>query len=284
MSDEFNTNQQFNDQLLPDIALPAVIVTAPRFTLYDWYSIWNNIFARIAPQNPVFINPALTYQNIIDGYRLGENPFRMGLLWRITASGRVHPDDVKQYIRQEKILYSYMSAVEAAATRLGQDSSKADEGPVEGTFVASNDAGAMPASNIGGIPDITDKLNKLMREHEENYKYARLLPFEARLTLFYNLVRNGGSFDLKNKPDWQHDKFIYNGEVVDKDVPGNINYGYLGKVFGFPDTLLYAAAGAAQIAAGTSKHEWQNSKNWGDDPRDTYRIGQGIELYMQKWR
>ncbi|WP_288185669.1 hypothetical protein [uncultured Sporomusa sp.] len=125
MSDEFNINQQFNDQAVSEFALPAVIVTAPRTTSYDWYSIWNNIFARIAPQNPAFINPTLTQQNRIDGYRFRENPLEMGLFWRVTASGRVHPDDLKQYERQKAILYSYMSSVaEDEVIRLEQESSK----------------------------------------------------------------------------------------------------------------------------------------------------------------
>ncbi|WP_188397647.1 hypothetical protein [Sporomusa sp. GT1] len=102
MSDEFNTNQQFNDQTVPEFTLPEVIVTAPRATSYDWYSIWNNIFARIAPQNPVFINPIMTQQNRIDGYMLRRNRLGTGF-WRVTASGRVHPDDIKQCDRQEEI-------------------------------------------------------------------------------------------------------------------------------------------------------------------------------------
>ncbi len=102
MSDEFNTNQQFNDQAVPEFTLPEVVVTAPRGTSYDWYSIWNNVFARIAPQNPVFINPTLTQQNRIDGYRLRRNLLGTGF-WRVTASGRVHPDDLKQCDRQKEI-------------------------------------------------------------------------------------------------------------------------------------------------------------------------------------
>lgn len=108
------------------------------------------------------------------------------------------------------------------------------------------------------------------------YQYT---PDEVTTLRFFYLVRNGGQYDLKNQPDWQHDEFIYNGEIVDKDVPGNILYGYLGKAMGFRDDTLYTAAGLAQIRAGTSKPEWQNNIYYGDDPRDHARIMQGIEIY-----
>jgi len=107
MSDEVSTNQKFNAQAVPEFTLPAVVVTAPRLTSYDWYGIWKNIFAPIDPQSPVFINPTLSHQNILDGYRLRENPLKIGLSWRVTASGRVHPDDLKQCNRQEEILQNY---------------------------------------------------------------------------------------------------------------------------------------------------------------------------------
>ncbi len=127
MSDKISTNQQFNAQSLPEFALPAVVVTAPRLTSYDWYGIWKNIFAAVDPQSPVFINPTLTHQNILDGYRLRENPLGIGLSWRVTASGRVHPDDLKQCTRQEEIFYSHMlPAAKDATVELSQESIKTD--------------------------------------------------------------------------------------------------------------------------------------------------------------
>ena len=47
---------------------------------------------------------------------------------------------------------------------------------------------------------------------------------------FYQFVRNGSEMDVKNQSDWQHSAFIYDGELVDQDVPGNINYGYFWKI------------------------------------------------------
>lgn len=92
-------------------------------------------------------------------------------------------------------------------------------------------------------------------------------------------MRNSGPYDLKNLKDWNNAYFIYNGEIIDNDPPGNISYGYLGKAMRIPDELLVSAAGFVQILAGTSESDWLKLKGFGDDPRDTARIQQGINIY-----
>ena len=67
--------------------------------------------------------------------------------------------------------------------------------------------------------------------------------------------------------------------LVDQDVPGNINYGYFGKFCNIPASALLMGAGYAQISAGTYKLEFYQT--FFDDPRDTYRLLQGIEIYNQ---
>ena len=129
------------------------------------------------------------------------------------------------------------------------------------------------------IYDITDKLNDFMAAEEDKYNFIYNESMVIKLYLFYTLVRNGAIYDLKNQPDWQHEHFIYNGEIIDKDAPGNINYGYLGKVFGFPDIILYAGAGYAQLKSGNSDIKFIFS--WFDDPRDQDRIKQGINIYKK---
>lgn len=166
----------------------------------------------------------------------------------------------------------------------------------EGTVITSNDAG----SNIGRIeeakkyPDVTDKLNALMTEYEAKYKDIKNMPLGPRLLLFYNLVDDGGILDLKRQPGWESPKFVYNGEVVDNDVPGNITYGYLGKHFDLPDTVLYFGAGSNQVknAVKQAIKEGRNPlealkdynlDTFGDDPRDTARIRQGIEAWNKRY-
>jgi len=125
--------------------------------------------------------------------------------------------------------------------------------------------------------DVTKRLQEFMRDSYEEY-HSKLSWF-FRLYEFYNLVRNGGPFDLKNQEGWQKASFIYEGEVIDGDAIANITFGYLGKVMGIPDPVLLAGAGFAQIMAGTSDLDYILS--FGDDPRDSMRILQGINQYYK---
>ena len=99
----------------------------------------------------------------------------------------------------------------------------------------------------------------------------------TKFTTFYNIVRNGSLMDLKNQPEWHHSHFIFREEVIDYDAPGNINYGYLGKIFAIKDLVLYAGAGYAQIMAGNSNPNFITS--FFDDPRDQKMIKYGIDIY-----
>ena len=104
--------------------------------------------------------------------------------------------------------------------------------------------------------------------------------WEENLEDFYQLVRNGGEMDLKNQSEWQNSAFIYDGEVVSQDALGNINYVYFGKYCNFPDSVLISAGGVAQVLAGHSKIE--HIYAFFDDPRDTYRIMQGMDIYEEE--
>ena len=70
-----------------------------------------------------------------------------------------------------------------------------------------------------------------MMKEEEDYKDMAKKNAITKFTTFYNIVRNGSLMDLKNQPEWHHSHFIFREEVIDYDAPGNINYGYLGKIF-----------------------------------------------------
>ena len=77
MSDEFNAD-----------LLSELVVTA----------------SRVDPQNPVFIDPTPSYQDIMNDYRLEETPLENGLLWRVNAAGIPHPDDAYNFCQQLEIL------------------------------------------------------------------------------------------------------------------------------------------------------------------------------------
>ena len=127
------------------------------------------------------------------------------------------------------------------------------------------------------IVDITESLENLMMKEEEDYKDMAKKNAITKFTTFYNIVRNGSLMDLKNQPEWHHSHFIFREEVIDYDAPGNINYGYLGKIFAIKDLVLYAGAGYAQIMAGNSNPNFITS--FFDDPRDQKMIKYGIDIY-----
>jgi SPP1 gp7 family putative phage head morphogenesis protein len=128
---------------------------------------------------------------------------------------------------------------------------------------------------LGG--DITQQLNEYMHQTEVDYADMHERYWVNNLLEFKALVKNGGKMDLKNQPEWQHSAYIYDGEIVDQDVLGNINYGYFGTFCNIPDVVLLAGAGYAQARAGNS--DWAFWFTFFDDPRDSYRVMQGIALY-----
>lgn len=91
------------------------------------------------------------------------------------------------------------------------------------------------------------------------------------------MVGNGKKYDLKNTGDWNDWQFFFDGYVIAYDAPGNILYGFFGKAIGIDEETLLSAAGIAQLAAGTSKLEYYDSRF--DDPRDQEMIKLGFEYY-----
>lgn len=103
-------------------------------------------------------------------------------------------------------------------------------------------------------------------------------PWVEILKDFYLLVRGHGEMDLKNQPEWKHSAYIYNGELVSRDALGNINYGYFGTFCNFPKMVLIVGGGFAQWrSSGNVNLEFWYTLN--DDPRDTFRVLQGIDIY-----
>lgn len=132
------------------------------------------------------------------------------------------------------------------------------------------------------VRDITQTLKALMVRYQ--YMYMSSWSKESAIEKvgeFYELVRNKGPLDLKNQ-GWNDKCYVFDGKMIRGDAPGNILYGYLGKVFGFSDELLCRAAGYAQTKAGTSDPSWgtwYGNPPYGDDPEDQKSIKIGIDYY-----
>lgn len=122
-------------------------------------------------------------------------------------------------------------------------------------------------------PDYMQKAASNYSDMHDRYWVENLIDFK-------NLVANKQEMDLKNQPEWQNSAFIYDGEVVSQDALGNINYGYFGSCCNIPQLALMAGAGYAQWRGGN--WEWGFITTILDDPRDTYRVFQGIEIYEEQ--
>ena len=135
--------------------------------------------------------------------------------------------------------------------------------------------------------DVTKKLKDVIKSSESENWWKRFgevtsVTNAARYVDFALMVRPGGKYDLKSKSEWQgKEHFIYNGEIIWYDEPGNILYGHLGKVMGFEDVILKSAGGAVQIATGTSS--WSYVSSYFDDPRDQKAIQKGIDISDHLW-
>ncbi len=124
------------------------------------------------------------------------------------------------------------------------------------------------------VPDITDDLMDRMETNAEDKNTRN--PF-----YFREKVEAGGDWDLKAQDDTVYDttplqyaEYLFNGEIVRYDAPGNIHYGYVGRStwYGSRRRLL-SQAGAAQI-------EDNPNGGWeGDDPSDAMYIIMGMDLY-----
>lgn len=132
------------------------------------------------------------------------------------------------------------------------------------------------------ISDVTKKVNgMMMRSEYENQIPAEMDWIATIYPKFYSTVEENSEQDWKNTPEFEDGQlYIYEGEIVSRDALGNIGFGFLGKVYGIPDTVLYMGAGVAQILSKNTKLSFIGT--YMDDPRDTARIKQGIEIY-DKW-
>ena len=127
------------------------------------------------------------------------------------------------------------------------------------------------------------------------------------LTWFFKQVTHKGPWDLKIDNSWRqtlgiqpipaygvkgkpNEKFKFSGKIVDREMLGNMTYGYLGKAMGFPDIILYLGGGVAAQGKSFPEMVINSAKNigdlkppyYGDTKEDHECIEFGIQLYKQK--
>lgn len=134
------------------------------------------------------------------------------------------------------------------------------------------------------VPDITSFLNATVQQNAKDSSINKPLGALS----FYNKVKTGGVWDFKNDPNSPYysvnysNGFVFDGEKVTSDFPGNYNFGYTGNsTWWGGQTFLLVGAGKAQVISNAKSG---SSQNWGtpfmDNPGDTEQIMEGI-LYRQ---
>lgn len=133
------------------------------------------------------------------------------------------------------------------------------------------------------LPDVTDKLNNLMREHAKDFRITDPNYFREQ-------VQTNGNWDIKSKPGFtkgDYKYYIYDGEIVKYDALGNIHYGYVGQAAPWStENVLYYYAGKQQNDTDLMKGKDISKKNqsfplYGDNTDDQYGVYKGITQYFK---
>lgn len=128
------------------------------------------------------------------------------------------------------------------------------------------------------VPDVSVSLTSLMKT---NAGTINSLPAVVQKPYFVGMVfPTLGPWDLKvNNPAYNSstykDGFVFMGEKIRSDAPGNIHYGFTGKAAGFSDSALIGGASTAQVGWDIAHGRIPS----GDNSGDAAYIQQGINLY-----
>ena len=114
------------------------------------------------------------------------------------------------------------------------------------------------------------------------------MPFGLDKIIAPGLFAPKSVWDIKNSNDpdlgiidgkRQHDAYIYHGELIRYDAPGNINYGYVSNAMELSKFTAKTGAQATQ-----SIYNFVNGGNVGaDNPGDEKYIDQGYRSYNKPW-
>lgn len=100
-----------------------------------------------------------------------------------------------------------------------------------------------------------------------------------RYSTYYHMIGKNGPYEIKTQDDWMYRHFIYEGELLEYDQPGNIVYGFLGLHMGYSEIELLMAAGAGQVLYSTSSLDYAST--FFDDPADVPWIKEGFRVHQK---
>ena len=130
------------------------------------------------------------------------------------------------------------------------------------------------------VIDLTEKLDALMRKNAATMR--SVLAKRGRYLAafyFYDMVKDGDQWDIKLQDEWKFEEgviYMYQGQVLRWDDPGNIHFGYVGAVV-FSEEAVCLGAGLNQITK--FGFSFGDFSTYYDDPRDQEMMRWGHRLY-----
>jgi len=135
--------------------------------------------------------------------------------------------------------------------------------------------------NMTWLPDISNSLRETIKTNASDKSIHSI----AGPVNFYNKVKIGGGWDYKNQPGQfdskTHSAFVFDGNIVRNDFPGNVNFGYTGAStkWGSNQVLLVGACAAQVVSNILNKESPAWNSPYLDNPGDSSQIMKGINYY-----
>lgn len=140
------------------------------------------------------------------------------------------------------------------------------------------------------VKDITNSLINISRENSKDKSINEIGKFgTSGIRNFYKKVNTNGDWDFKHKSDSEFysknniNGFVFDGDKVGLDFPGNFHFGYVGTSTWWGNKqVLLGGAGIAQLVSDHRNPKatlLDNIPPYFDNPGDSSQITKGIEYY-----
>ena len=131
------------------------------------------------------------------------------------------------------------------------------------------------------VVDITETLDAFMWKNAATLRRVRSKYGSLYAAIYYyEKVKDGGDWDIKQQEEWHFEQgttYVYQGQVLRMDDPGNIHFGYVGAVI-FPEEFVCFGAGMNNVSKfGFSEGDFDS---YYDDPQDQAMMRWGYRLYV----